>query len=75
MDCLTTGKAKLKAKKNKTPNLLLLVTPSKIPFSFHFVVMIGLFYDYSFLASQTSRVYILANIVLGNVSGIILAAY
>ena len=37
--------------------------------------MIGLFYDYSFLASQTSRVYILANIVLGNVSGIILAAY
>lgn len=46
MDCLTTGKAKLKAKKNKTPNLLLLVTPSKIPFSFHFVVMIGLFYDY-----------------------------
>lgn len=34
MDCLTTGKAKLKAKKNKTPNLLLLVTPSKILFRF-----------------------------------------
>lgn len=34
MDCLTTGKAKLKAKKNKTLNLLSLVTPSKILFRF-----------------------------------------
>lgn len=34
MDCLTTGEAKLKAKKNKTPNLLLLVSPSKILFHF-----------------------------------------
>lgn len=34
MDCLTTGKAKLKAKKNETPNLLLLVSPNKILFHF-----------------------------------------
>ena len=75
MDCLTTGKAKLKAKKNKTPNPLLLVTPSKILFRFILLWWLVCFMIISFLASQTSRVYILANIVLGNVSGIILAAY
>lgn len=55
MDCLTTGEAKLKAKKNKTPNLLLLVSPSKI--LFHFISLRGLvcFMIISFLASQPAE--------------------